>query len=207
MGTLRVSDVITDVRRAFGDEDSVQITDGDIIRWINAGQREIVANNPILKAKATVTTTAGTGIYSKPADVYQLESIKYDTGFVQPIGFEEAQARFGPLTEDKGAPIYWYAWQDDIYLYPIPDEAKTLTVYYTKSPTAVTVSSDLLSIPDKYFNALVEYVKMQAYELDEDWNAQQAKTQKFEFHMQKLSGEETTIRGAFHVMRDSEYEY
>lgn len=204
--TLHVSDIIRDVKRAFGDEDGVQITDEDIIRWTNAGQREIVSNNPILKAKATIATTVGVNSYTKPADVYQIESIKYDTGILQAMNFEEAQNRFGFFSEDSGSPIYWYMWEEDIYLYPKPDAVKNLVVFYTRSPVEVSSAGDTISVPDRYYNALVEFVKMQAYELDEDWTAQQAKTQKFQFHMDKLSGAENSMRGAFHVMTDRVYD-
>lgn len=203
--TLRVSDVIRDVRRAFGDEDGVQIKDEDLVRWINDGQREIVSNNPILKAKATVSSVAGNNNYPLPADIYQIENLTYDGKRINGVGFEEGIARFGALT-DGGDPYYWYMWGNELYLYPTPNTVKTITMYYTQAPAPVTGAGDLLSVPDRYFNALVEYVKMQAYELDEDWQAQQAKTQKFHFHMDKLTNAENNMSGPSHIMRDPFYE-
>ncbi len=62
--TYTGTDVATDIKRIFGDEAGVQITDSDIIRWIDVGQLEILKNTQILKATSTSDLIAGQVVYS-----------------------------------------------------------------------------------------------------------------------------------------------
>lgn len=69
-----------------------------------------------------------------------------------------------------------------IFIWPVPDTAipRGLTVTFIRMPKPVEDETDNLTIPDKYFNALVYYVLAQAYELDEDHDASLMKKQEFE---------------------------
>ena len=48
--TKTVQDVLLSVKRQFGDESGVQVTDSDIVRWVDDAQREISMNNPEINA-------------------------------------------------------------------------------------------------------------------------------------------------------------
>ena len=52
--TLNIQDVANRVKRTFGDESGVQVTDDDIIRWVNDAQLEISRQNEdLLEAVGT----------------------------------------------------------------------------------------------------------------------------------------------------------
>src|SRR4051794_4723859 len=78
---MNVQDIITRVRRTFGDEAAVQVTDADIIRWINDGQVEVVkANDQALQKSDLLDLTAGTSQYTMPTDLLILRSLRYKMG-------------------------------------------------------------------------------------------------------------------------------
>jgi len=178
-------DVIDYVKTQFGDEADIQITDAHIIRWINAGQREIIQKNTTInEVKVSTAVVSGQGEYNLPstfADMLLVNSLLYDGALVEKTDFNSAMNLVSSTPSATGAPSVWWVKANTLNLYPVPDVdiASGLTLYYTKSPTAISNTGDALSVPDNYFNALVQYVIKQAYELDENFQAAAAKQSEF----------------------------
>lgn len=53
--TYTVQDVLTEIKRTFGDEAGVQITDADIYRWIDRGQIELFSSLEVKKQYRILT--------------------------------------------------------------------------------------------------------------------------------------------------------
>src|SRR5215212_5975441 len=80
---MNVSDIKTRIKRTFGDESGVQVTDEDIVRWINDAQRAIVTQNEsLLEVTALASLVAGTQEYTLPADILILKAIH-----IKPSGY------------------------------------------------------------------------------------------------------------------------
>lgn len=187
-----VSDVTEAVKRLFGDESGVQITDSDIIRWCDDAQREIVMNNPEVGAGLVqVNVTANQATYpvlTHVPDMMIIHSLHYDNQILPNKTFVQAQEeiiRSG--TQSPGTPQFWYEYAGVITLYPVPDTDKPLglTFYYSKAPTEITSVGQTLFVADSYFKSVVDFCLAQAQELDENYGASQAKMQQFETSMQK----------------------
>lgn len=58
--TKTFQNLLTEVKRLFGDESGVQLEDADIQRWANEAQMEIVNTNGAIKAKSSMPSVAGT---------------------------------------------------------------------------------------------------------------------------------------------------
>lgn len=194
--TKVVNDVITDVKRTFGDEASVQVSDIDIIRWTNAAQREILISNKILRSTGTTDITAGVSEYTLAGlSVVSIQSIHFAGRKVEWKSFQEAEEyvqSVDPLKTSTGDPALWYEWGGTINLYPVPskDVVAGLTVYYIKEPTPLTLTSDVLSVPDSYFESILQFVLSKAYELDEDSENSQFKLSQFGARLDTLSEQE-----------------
>lgn len=191
--TRSVAEVLRHVKRQFGDESGVQIEDADIISWINDAQTTINNANRILKTKSTVGSIPGVADYRFPEEhIRQVESIHYDGSRVPNMTFEEAQAHvIGRENEGNGVPSLWYEWAGQFTFWPAPSDSRTITFYATLSPRALSGDvNEKLGLPDKYFKQICDYVLAQAYELDEDWAAVQAKNQQFTEGVNALGEEE-----------------
>lgn len=175
--TYRVSDVQTHVKRQFGDESGVQINNSDILRWINMGQVEIATITRSMQAVATTSFTDGVFKYPLPsAAALEILAVTLDGAPIQGVEFSDAQANLvgnDPTRTQTGLPQYWYRWVNDLYFWPTPDATTTgvLEVYYLSVPEELNSESDLLGVPDKFYEALIQYVMSKAYELDEDYEA------------------------------------
>lgn len=176
--------LVQDIRRTFGDEAGVQLDNEDIKRWANAAQMEIVNNNKAVKAKSTLPTAVGTGDYTFPdVKIQQIESLHFDNVRLESLPFAEAERIIissDPQGVQQGTPSFWYEWDGTLSLWPKPDAVKNLTLYYTAYPDDLTGSTaQLLSVPDKFYNAIVDFCLAKAYEMDEDLNASQMAEQRF----------------------------
>ena len=196
--TRTVQEVLTAVQRQFGDESGVQLENNDIIRWINDAQDIIVAKNKVLKAKSTTPAVAGQASYTFPSDnIHQIESIHYNGYRVPNMGFPEAEEQIfkaDPLAVSLGDPVLWYEWAGTFTFWPAPNDTHNIDLYYTQRPTHVTQVSDVLSVPDKYYQDVVRYCMQQAYEMDEDMANSQAKGQQFDASLNEKSEEERTAQ-------------
>lgn len=196
--TRLVSEVLTAVQRQFGDESGVQLENTDVIRWVNDAQDVIVAKNKVLKAKSTTPSVAGQAAYTFPSDnIHQIESIHYNGYRVPNMSFAEAEAEIfqaDPALVATGDPYLWYEWAGTFTFWPAPGDVKNIDLYYTQRPTPVTLVSDTLSLPDKYYQDVVRYCLQQAYEMDEDMANSQAKAQQFDASLNEKSEEERTAQ-------------
>lgn len=182
--TKTFGDLTQDIKRTFGDEAGVQLTEADILRWANAAQTEIVNNNKAIKTKATLPTAVGTASYTFPdVKIQQIEALHYDNTRLESVPFAEAERYIisnDPEQSEQGTPSFWYEWGGELTLWPKPDAVKDLTLYFTAYPVELTGdTAQILSLPDKFYNAIVDYVLSKCYEMDEDGNASQMAEGRF----------------------------
>jgi len=181
------SDVAAFVRRQFGDESGTQIKSADIIRWINNGQLKMADSGDIGKSIATTPSVAAQTAYTFPANqIIKVLSVWYDERPLESTTFEQAQKSFlNYANVDTGTlPTVWYEYGDSLYLYPAPQEnGKSIKLFHVRNPTSLMTLSDALSIPDSYYETLLQYVMKQAHELDEDYTAAQIKGSEFQASM------------------------
>lgn len=186
------ADVITAVKRQFGDESSVQINDSDIIRWVNDAQVEIAIKNPEVNAgMVQINVTVGVTAYpllTAIPDILVVHSIHFDGQYLANMTFTEAQQTIirSSDTQTSDVPYFWYEYAGVVNLWPKPSTTKAfgLTVFYSKQPTNITTDSAPLTVADSYFKSIVDFCLTQAHELDENFSAAQVKAQQFETSLQ-----------------------
>ena len=185
MININGQDVATRVRRTFGDEAAVQVSDEDIVRWINDAQIELVKRNEtVLQTTGTANIVAGTAAYSLPADLLILRSVRYKyddmTSFVS-LKYANLQEFDDTLNGWDGTlftnanPKIFTRYADTISLFPTPDQSATggLKYLYSTIPTDITDLTDALSLPLIYHTTIVNYCLWQASLLDEDYDPSQ----------------------------------
>jgi hypothetical protein len=186
---------VTRVKRTFGDEAGVQITDQDLIRWINDGQEEICTNNEgLMETTSASDSVANQAEYDVPVDFSVLRSLKYKGYRLKALSFAEFNEYLDgysatPNSYGPGTPVVFMVWNNKITLFPTPDASITaaIGIFYIKRPSPVGNLADDLSIPLQYHNAVVNFCLQQAYELDEDYAKAQVKKGQFDDTMMKLN--------------------
>lgn len=200
--TKTVQDVIDNVTRVFGDEAGVQLSNNDIIRWINEAQREINRQNAVLQQTATTTLNAGQADYSLASitpPIYEINSLLINGRRVGNISVSQAEESISladPESYETGAPQFWYEWANTITFWPVPNTAGTIKIRYTAIPTDIAADNDTLTMPDEYFMDIINYVLKMAYEMDENPEMMQAKSVEFN---QSLAERGEQFRNAEHM--------
>ena len=173
--TKTVGDVYNVVKRIFGDESGVQLTNADIVRWVNEAQVDISKQNQVLQTTATVAVTANTATYALTSVTPKIDTVASillngrRVGNIPISQAEESISLADPLGTQTGSPQFWYAWGGDVTFWPKPNQDYTMTLRYVAQPANVTVTTtDVLSLPDETFNDIVNFVLMKAYEMDEN---------------------------------------
>lgn len=196
--TRTAGQVMQAVKRKFGDESGVQLEDADLLAWINDSQDAIVNKNKILKAKSILSLAEGVSTYSFPTDnVQQIDSVLVDGRRIPNMSVSQAEETISqqdPRGVVSGFPQFWYEWAGELTFWPKPDEGGSLTLRYSAKPTPVTSADSLLSLPDTYYQDVVNYVLKQAYEMDENESMMQVKGQEFEASLLARSEEERTAQ-------------
>lgn len=197
-----VDDVLKYVKRQFGDEAAIQISDEDIIRWINSGQGEIFRRTEPIKSSMQADLVAAQGVYTFPVDVMRVQSLLVNSIPVEQLSSQEAEEyilRADPTRTVTGQPTIWYEWGGTFTFYPTPDYtvASGITIQYIKRPAIVNEANDSLSIPDAYFNRLIEYVMQQAYELDENFTASEMKGAQFSQNLDAYGNRENVTDNTY----------
>lgn len=183
---MNLGDLKTRVKRQFGDESGVQITDEDITRWANDGINYIVMNNEGLLEKIdTADIVADQQEYDLPTDLLTLKAthIKNSLDALSYVHIEAYDLQkfdayvdgwdgtyYGP-----GIPIVYTVYAEKLKLFPIPnfDFVDGLKFYYNRKPDLLLNENDDsdLDLPITYHNGVVHYCLQQAYELDENMDS------------------------------------
>lgn len=191
------ADIALAVKRMFGDESGVQLVDADIIRWVNEAQVEINSKNKVLKKRASISAVPSQSAYILPSSYHirQIESVHFDGRPLKSLTFAQAEQDImavDPKLTEIGTPDCWYEWAGEITLWPKPETDDQITVYFTEEPTPIVALTDTLSLPDKYFSSIRDYVLAQAYEMDESIDVALRKQEQFGNSVLEMSEEERT---------------
>jgi len=192
------NDVSFRVRSQFGDQSGAQLGDPAILSWINDGQREIVNSNPILRGTKVTNLIGGQQDYSFPDDkVLAIEAV-YVSGYpIQNISPQAAREYIIALDPDRQLnaerPEVWYERAGIITFYPVPSRTipNAIKLEYVQTPTPLTLLTQTLGIPDRYFNELTNYVISQALEMDENYSAAAYKLGQFREGLDRLNLKDT----------------
>ena len=179
---MLVSDIKRKVKRQFGDESGVQVTDADIIGWINDGLKEIAKKNNVLETKSSSNLVAGVSEYTLPSDTLTLHSVRVNGQRVRGLSLPESDEYvYANSSTPTGTPIVFWVYAGKINFYPTPDTNSTgsLVLYYTRQPAAVASDTDVIDMPTGYDNQVVAYCLQQAYEMDENFDAANVKGSQF----------------------------
>lgn len=175
MGDKAFSVFASDLTYELGNRTDIAASVG---AWINTAYLEFTTRNqffgfkfpkyfyfPELETSASATTTAGTDYVALPSDALILYTIHDNTNDnkLGGIKFREYVDKTGRATSaSRSKPLYWLRYGSQIKLYPTPDGAYSLTVYYRKRPTALSLDGDVTAIGAEWDEAILKLAVIQS---------------------------------------------
>ena len=190
-----------EVTQKFGDIGMVQISTAMLLKWINNGQRKIANDTPFVEGSAATSIIAGQSPYDlatlfTSSRIQSINSITVNGVPIEIVPFARYQKFVpnGPVgsanSPVSGVPTMGTIWGSVLSLYPIPNltVANNIVVYFHAFPADLATLANPLTVPDRYFNALVEYVFAQSLLMDENFAAAE---QMFTHHESSLARQAT----------------
>lgn len=191
MASTKVVDLLSDVSVLLLDESNARWSLTELQRWLNAAYRELITFKPDASI-AVGTYNCSAGVRQNIAsqftsairllDVVRNMASSSDLSAVsraESVGFANAYPSFAADTQSIS--IDYYLLDERLPLqflvHPPATSAAQLEVVYESMPTihALTLvqlqnsaTTDVISVPDIYANALVEYILFRAFSKDSD---------------------------------------
>ena len=166
MGAYTFTQFQTYLKLRFGDNDA---WDSYFPVWINSAYRQLCTTNtvwelrrnlyiPELETSATADTVDGTAYISSPADTLIVREI-YDTDNNLRLNWMPWSEYIGrtdrTTAANEGKPTKWHRQGGYIFLYPTPDDAYTMTIYYKKRVADLT-GTDVTAIGAEWDDIILE---------------------------------------------------
>jgi hypothetical protein len=180
--TIQLSAMRADVRAHLDEATATFWTDAQLNSFINDALRDIARRTESLQALGTIATVAGTRSYTLnfSPNLIRVHRCEFDpgpgSGPIYPLearsfyeldqvwGSQQAQTRAYP---DYFA-LYGFPPNLQIYLYPVPSQVGNLNVYYYRLPATAVNDTDVLDIPEGWWDLVTLFAEYQALRKDAD---------------------------------------
>lgn len=153
---LTEAQLITETRSVLNEATAAFYSDAQITQWLRQGARDIALKTRCFEADATIAVVASTLTYAFPTDAFWIHSVFNATTGISLTKIDPH--KMGHIVDSATAavPLYWFAFNDKVYLTPLASGSSTLTLLYAKTTETVT------DIPDEYRIELINYAVSRA---------------------------------------------
>lgn len=151
-------------------------------KWYIKVQQELNRNADPNEAYDTRSSVAGSELYNLPDDFVRLSLVRYD-------GEELTRTTRKTVREfddnpQSGKPEWYYIYNGKLWLYPVPNSAKTIDLYYLES-ILLSTSNDS-ELPTYCDDAIVLWAAYKLYIGVRDMNSAQIYAQDFNDEIRRL---------------------
>lgn len=170
----------------------------DAALYANEVYRDVVARCRLNRTVASKNLTAGQWRYSLTSDFsltpLSIEHVTYTapgatTSYpLEPTNDQEI-IRLNQTVGTGSSRAYAMVGLDTFYLYPVPQGADSITLYYQAAPTAMSAGSDTPSLIPSEWQHIVTYGTAWKLAQDEDAGLEMQLKQMYEAEMAQFRGE------------------
>lgn len=182
-----LSEILTNVRSNLDESLPRFYTDAELTVWVNAAIKDIARRTELYGATATVSLVNGTQSYVCPTDMIRINRVEVEVAGdsrTYPLEFRDNNAMDEVWATNQktrnGTPCYFTLWGSPpslgIKLWPVPQSAGTMTIYYYKQPAETTSPSATIPLPMGWDDAVVDFCEYKALRKARDARWQEAKT-------------------------------
>lgn len=158
----------------------------------------------VIERKYTTTSTSGTREYAYPTNAFAIRRVEYDGDKLSPVSLESDPKT--STTEQSGTPRGYAVWNEELILFPTPDESsKQIDVYTYNRPQAVT-SSSTLEVPAEYHLNIIDFMLSAMYAKDQNQGMSTYHRNLWERGLERIKRHKNKKKNAdqYHVVSDVE---
>lgn len=149
---------LASVRGQLNETTAAFWSDAEIYRYLWEGECLLAGKIGNIQAITAHTTITDTSVYTCPDSYLRLSRVTYDGKKLKRIDFTERDYLAGQnygSTVQTGKPVAYSEWAQNVYLFPVPDAAAGLNVYFLKAPSQIVTASVSFSIQDESIQQMI----------------------------------------------------
>ena len=153
---MDVATALVRIKRQFGDEYDVIITNLDIYGWIHDAELDIIRASGSNDSTITVSASA---FPSSIPDSVNIRRVSVAGVAVIPTSKEEMDL-LAISEEAKGGANYWYKYNKQVYIWPTDaTDTRQFKITYSKTPALMTgdPTANSFTVPEVYHEDIIKY--------------------------------------------------
>lgn len=163
---MNLGEMLVSLRRQLGNPTTTDVTDTVLTDTINTAYQEIVSKYNFRRVKqlCRFDTVQGQSTYNLPAGVDAVLKVRNSTSDrrLEKWGDRRHAERMDDGIE--GDPTYYVLMENFIRVWPVPDDAYTIEVYYRGSLSNLTSNSQTPVIPTSWHTGIVKLARHHYYD-------------------------------------------
>jgi hypothetical protein len=202
---MDVADLILQVKRQYGDEYGVVVTDPDLLQFIYEGEMDIIRSTGGFDTKM-LATAANTFPIQVPGTIQIIRITMGDKALTY-VSQPELDLIKAALTTVGGAPQYWYNQNNEyVMLYPKTDQTTPIDIFYKHTPIKRTVATGPLTVPEKYHTDLLQFCLARCHNKNRDAQSEQTAMNAYSQNLAMRREEGYSFDGPIYKQQD-EWDY
>lgn len=149
---------ISRIRTQINETTAAFWTDAEIYGYMWEAECLLAGKLGLFQAISAHTTVTDTSAYTCPDSMLRASRITYDGKKLKRADFTERDYLGGMnygSTVQTGKPVMYTEWGQSIYLFPVPDDSKTLNFYFLKAPAEIATASTQFSVRDESLQQMI----------------------------------------------------
>jgi hypothetical protein len=173
--SVDTADLVLQIKRQYGDEYGVVVTDADLLQFVYEGEMDIIRSTGGFESK-TIAAAASAFPMQIPGTI-QVIRVTLNGVALTYISIAELDLVKAALLTAQGAPQYWYNNNEqeiDIFPSVTTDTTANLIVYYKHVAIKKTVPTGALTVPERYHTDLLQFCIARCHNKNRDAQSEQA---------------------------------
>jgi len=168
------SEVLKYCRTLLGETTQNKYLDTELIRAWDYAQKDFSKKTEILQTELSIAGVSGTKDYAMTSLTRPIKIRKIVWDWNTSNAYRLANMDFDDyphgVENQTGRPQFYVVWNDQIRIYPTPDESKSFRVYYVFSASSIndtvafSANSEISQIPERWHQAVAHYAVAQMLE-------------------------------------------
>lgn len=153
------TEIETAARNKYNAVGDTFFSSDEVLNLMTEASMQLALEALVIEDTDTQNTVIGTQAYTFPTRAYTIKRVTWDGNKLMPMTFREDDILTlnNSTSSETGVPQFYYIWENQVFLRPIPASVAVLKVYSYLEPAAITALSTL-EVPTRYHRDLVNFI-------------------------------------------------
>lgn len=196
---MQAQEIIDQVRLTLVEPVAGFWSNDELLGWINRAETDFVNKTRLLEDDDTSATQIGVNEYPLPSNCLSVRAVMYnditDTSQVdnwirlKPSNLEKTlqqSPNFLALASSvQNTPASYLIWGRTLYLFPCPNAASTLKIFYKAKPITLQLASQQCNLDDSLKEGIIAFILWKAWEKEQEMEKADVQRQMYDSYVKQ----------------------